>query len=459
MLMHEGRNQLAAQQYAEAAESFDRAIEEDPNLQEAYTLGARAWWEKDRDNPQNRATALNKTRKAAELNPKDAHAYGIQGEIYEYEGKVDEAIKAYETSLSLAPNNARYLMSLGVLYYRQKQFAKAAAAFTSAWDADPKMAKAGYNAGVAYLNAGMSHQAEEILTRVVAADPQNGTVHIALGSALERNGKTAQAIESYKNGYNCSAAVSQKADAAAKAGVLYFNEGNYADAEIWLNNSLIVAKEPKTEHNLARVYVEQGRAAEALPYARAAADAEPQNAVYAFTLAQAFEAAGETESAVSSYQKAVELNPGYLDAMINLGALYDRLQRYAEAESILKTAVAEDESNFEAWNNLGNVYYHQKKNDAAVDAYKKARTLRPNDTTVIYQTALACFDAGRIADAERAFLDLIEADPQNAEAYNDLGNLYFQAGEIDKAKDCYRKVLEINPRHPNRSRIEQRIYQ
>ena len=113
----------------------------------------------------------------------------------------------------------------------------------------------------------------------------------------------------------------------------------------------------------------------------------------------------------------------------------------------------------EAWNNLGNVYYHQKKNDAAVDAYKKARTLRPNDTTVIYQTALACFDAGRIADAERAFLDLIEADPQNAEAYNDLGNLYFQAGEIDKAKDCYRKVLEINPRHPNRSRIEQRIYQ
>ena len=459
MLMHEGRNQLAAQQYAEAAESFDRVTEEDPNQQEAYTLGARAWWEKDRSDSQNRAAALKKSSKAVDLNPEDAHAYGIQGEIYEYEGKVGEAVKAYEMSLSLAPNNARYLMSLGVLYYRQKQFAKAAAAFTSAWDADPKMTKAGYNAGVAYLNAGMPHQAEEILTRTAAADPQNGTVHVALGTASERNGKIAQAIESYKNGYSRSADAAQKAEAAAKAGVLYFNEGNYTDAEIWLNNSLDVAKEPKTEHNLARVYVEQGRAAEALPYARAAAAAEPQNAVYAFTLAQAYEAAGETEEAVASYQKAVDLNPAYLDAMINLGALYDRLQRYAEAESLLKAAVAEDESNFEAWNNLGNVYYHQKKNDAAVDAYGKARVLRPDDTTVIYQTALACFDAGRIADAEKAFLDLIEADPQNAEAYNDLGNLYFQAGETDKAKDCYRKVLEISPRHPNRSRIEQRIYQ
>ena len=55
------------------------------------------------------------------------------------------------------------------------------------------------------------------------------------------------------------------------------------------------------------------------------------------------------------------------------------------------------------------------------------------DNTGDYQKAIDCFEK------------VIEINPNNAGAYNNLGNIFKSLGEKQKAKDCYKKAIEIEP--------------
>jgi len=51
----------------------------------------------------------------------------------------------------------------------------------------------------------------------------------------------------------------------------------------------------------------------------------------------------------------------------------------------------------------------------------------------------------------RRLTDLIEKsdqDPRNAQILNEIGNIYYDMGQYDKAMERYRKSLEIQPRNP-----------
>ena len=55
------------------------------------------------------------------------------------------------------------------------------------------------------------------------------------------------------------------------------------------------------------------------------------------------------------------------------------------------------------------------------------------------------FAEGKIEEAEKCFLSIIEKDPGNKEAYNNLGVIAFQRQDIEKAVDYFSKSLETDP--------------
>jgi len=55
------------------------------------------------------------------------------------------------------------------------------------------------------------------------------------------------------------------------------------------------------------------------------------------------------------------------------------------------------------------------------------------------------FSAGRIKEAQRCFEAVLRESPQNKEAYNNLGVIAYQEGEIAKAFDLLSKALGIDP--------------
>lgn len=57
----------------------------------------------------------------------------------------------------------------------------------------------------------------------------------------------------------------------------------------------------------------------------------------------------------------------------------------------------------------------------------------------------ALFAEGKIEEAEKCFLEILNEDPKNKEAYNNLGVIYFQQQNIEQAIQNFTKSLEIDP--------------
>lgn len=57
----------------------------------------------------------------------------------------------------------------------------------------------------------------------------------------------------------------------------------------------------------------------------------------------------------------------------------------------------------------------------------------------------ALFADGKIEEAEKCFLSLVENDSKCKEAYNNLGVIAFQANDNEKTIDYFTRALEIDP--------------
>ena len=57
------------------------------------------------------------------------------------------------------------------------------------------------------------------------------------------------------------------------------------------------------------------------------------------------------------------------------------------------------------------------------------------------------FKIGDLDKALNSYKKLININPENSDACNNIGNIYFQKNEFEEAEVWYQKALNINPKH------------
>jgi tetratricopeptide (TPR) repeat protein len=98
--------------------------------------------------------------------------------------------------------------------------------------------------------------------------------------------------------------------------------------------------------------------------------------------------------AIEAYRKVLELNPEAAGALVNLGTIYYRQRKFAEAERYYRDAIAADPAYPLAQFNLGNLYDEQGRIVEALDHYRKALHLNPQYADAHFNLALLCERAG-----------------------------------------------------------------
>ncbi|MEU8381143.1 tetratricopeptide repeat protein [Streptosporangium sp. NPDC048865] len=78
-------------------------------------------------------------------------------------------------------------------------------------------------------------------------------------------------------------------------------------------------------------------------------------------------------------------------------------------------------------------------------AYRQAIEIDPDFAYAHNGRGIALWSLGRFAEAEAAFRQAIEIDPGFAYAHNNLGNTLVQLGRFADAETAYRKAAEIAP--------------
>lgn len=123
---------------------------------------------------------------------------------------------------------------------------------------------------------------------------------------------------------------------------------------------------------------------------------------------------GEAVAAEHEFRTAIELDPGYLLASINLADLFRNLGREADVEATMRQALTHAPRTAMLHHILGLSLVRQKRMPEALAALRRASTLDRDDMRFTYVYAVALHDAGRPAEAIKLLKQSIRRAPGNA---------------------------------------------
>ncbi len=175
---------------------------------------------------------------------------------------------------------------------------------------------------------------------------------------------------------------------------------------------------------------------------------------YAFLLSME----GDTAKAIEYLKKALEINPKYTEAAVNLAYILNEVGRYDEAMEVRKHMhsmydertkrnidpyVIGKIANMHA--DIAERYVEIGYINEAIDELKKALKIRPAFVDIRTRLAVLYREKGEIDEAIEHLTQSILENPKYLNAYIQLGLTYYVMGEIELAQKQWNKVLEIDP--------------
>jgi len=360
----------------------------------------------------------------------DAAYYFLLGRHLESAGRVDEAIAAHKRAIDLDPGSAELRAELAGLYARQDNASEAV------------------------------EQAEAALRRDAANQEANrilGTVYAAF----------AERRVPLRRGDDPATYQARAIAALEKAG------GDGFDAGLDLV--------------LARLYVQTGAFAKAVPLLTRVVENQPGFADAAMLLSTAQESVGQVDQAIGTLENVLRDNPGSYRAQVRLAEVYEHGEKWNEAANAYAKAQAMNprapaltgrravallsagraaEARDLVQSTLGSgrpdaddpillflLAESQrvlKDLDAALATAKRLIAANPDDARALHVLSLILQDKGDVQGAERTLRDLIARDPIDANALNSLGYLLAERGErLDEAVTLVQRALKVEPGNPS----------
>jgi len=207
-----------------------------------------------------------------------------------------------------------------------------------------------------------------------------------------------------------------------------FIEGDYAIAEPLLNQpTLLNSKNPEVLQMLATIYYDQGK----------------------------------FNKAISTFKKALEIEPHYTDAAVGLSIILNDIGRYDEARKVFEEARiqldAQKQTQTSEFNisekfaakhaELADMYLQHRYFNESIEHYLKAISLSAKKADFIMRLS-ECFVQSRQKDkAIKELRSLIQTDPKLSAPRLKLGLILYNAHHIAEAVDQWENVLRYDSKN------------
>jgi len=167
-------------------------------------------------------------------------------------------------------------------------------------------------------------------------------------------------------------------------------------------------------------------------------ETQPSPALF-FTLANMQLQENRLPAAIANYRKAIEEFPNFLRAYKNLGLALIQNRDFEEATAVIVKSIELGESNGDTFGLLGYCYLNRGQYGPALEAYRQATLLNPENREWFVGKAEALMRTENYREAIATFEYLIELDPAKEAYYTSMANAYIALGEPLQAA----RVLEV----------------
>ena len=236
--------------------------------------------------------------------------------------RFDEAAEAYEKALAISPKDAATHYNMGITYKHAGKPELAIRAWKQAAELDTRDPKPLVAIADYYYERGYYDLAEMEYQRIIGRWPDIPDPHFKMGTMYYKRGNYEYAI----NAYNKVIQIDENSDLARKA---------------MINKAMLISKTAKSEEGL--------------------------------------------EKSVNIARKALLMKPGDAQALLAMGILYMKQEKYDTAMDTLFQAVkASNDGKLvgDAYNNIGKCYYKKRQYKKALQAFSRGVEEDPSNEEI-----------------------------------------------------------------------------
>jgi len=157
----------------------------------------------------------------------------------------------------------------------------------------------------------------------------------------------------------------------------------------------------------------------------------------------------ELDTAKEKYELCIDMIPDNGAAYTNLALVHTLLEEDSIAIELYKKAIALDPEDLNIQVTLGMIYYREKMYDEAIatfeDVLTKAEPGSENYNKSIYHIAYSYDLMGDRDKAIETYFAALETNPEDKDLLFNLGRLYFLQERLDDSIEMFKKVIELDP--------------
>jgi len=142
---------------------------------------------------------------------------------------------------------------------------------------------------------------------------------------------------------------------------------------------------------------------------------------------------GAYDEAIEILNVAVKIDPKFVPAYNQMGLILFEADKKDESIEAFKNAIAIDPENLNSRLGLGKTYSMITRNDLAVEQYLKAADLKKNDPEILFKIALEYWYHQNLEKSKEYYNKVLEIDSSHIQTHLNLISVYESLEEWKKA--------------------------
>jgi len=175
---------------------------------------------------------------------------------------------------------------------------------------------------------------------------------------------------------------------------------------------------------------------------------DPGQEYLLYELGNAYNELQQPDSAAVYFRKALDLNPRFRQAGINLAVLERRAGRLEETRRILTELQRQYPDDYQVLSNLGMLARADRDTLKALDYLQQALDRNPQDADTAYNLALLLMQRNRLPEAMAHLNMVVDRKPRDVEAWINLGAVRLLLERNEEAMFAFQNALLVDPSRP-----------